>query len=519
MKKVHIFDTTLRDGEQAPGASLTRDGKLRLASQLAALGVDVIEPGFPITSVGEFDAVQQIARTIQGPVIVGFARLKRGDIDRAIESVRDASRRRLHLFISSSQIHLNYQLRKTPAEVIEMVKDLVGYARQYVDDIEFSPMDASRTDRDYLYEIVETALDAGATVINLPDTVGYALPPEYGRMFADVRASVRDIDRAVLSAHCHNDLGMAVANSIAALENGASIVECTLCGVGERAGNAALEELVMAIETRKDTLMMQTNIDTNALYETCRLASRLMRMPIAPNKAITGRNAFSHEAGIHQDGLLKNRATYEIMDPEKIGVPREMIVLGKHSGHHALRERANALGASLSPPAMEQLYDRFKASADEKLWMTDDDLIALLGNDADYTPSGYALLSLQQASGTNIIPTVTATVCDRRTGEETTAAATGSSVIQAALRCLQHLCGESVTVIDARTTMIYACDMESVAEANVLVSMENRIVSGTEFAPDLLTAVAKAYVTAINRSTYEEGTSGEEGEVKIGELT
>lgn len=320
-RMIEIFDTTLRDGEQAPGASLQPEQKIELAHQLASLGIDVIEPGFPISSPGEFAAVQAISRQLQNVEICGFARAVKGDIDAAVRATADAARRRIHLFISSSDIHIEHQLRRPRSEVVATAREMVSYARQFTDIVEFTAMDAARTKMDDLIEMVEVAIEAGASIINLPDTVGYALPHEYGEMFRQVREGARGGDKVRYSAHCHNDLGLAVANSLAAIANGASQIEVTINGVGERTGNCALEELIMALETRGDAIGATTNIRLNQMYETSRQISRAMHFPIAYNKPVVGRNAFQHESGIHQDGLLKNRSTYEIMDPEALGIP------------------------------------------------------------------------------------------------------------------------------------------------------------------------------------------------------
>lgn len=377
-KKIHIFDTTLRDGEQAPGASLTPEQKIMLAGKLAELGVDVMEPGFPVSSPGDFAAVQEISRQIRNVEICGFARAVRDDIDAAVKATQDAERRRIHLFISSSDIHLRHQLRKSRAEVVATAREMTAYARQFSDTVEFTAMDAARTGIDDLIEMVEAVIEEGATIINLPDTVGYALPQEYGEMFRRVRLGARGGDKVSYSAHCHNDLGLAVANSLAAIAGGATQIEVTVNGIGERTGNCALEELAMALETRGEALNAASGLALNKLYETSRLVSETMHFPIAYNKPVIGRNAFQHESGIHQDGLLKDRSTYEIMDPERLGIPRSMIVLGKHSGRHALKDRAAQYGITLEPAELEKVYELFKAAADRQKTVSDEELLELV---------------------------------------------------------------------------------------------------------------------------------------------
>ncbi|AHV95941.1 2-isopropylmalate synthase [Paenibacillus sabinae T27] len=377
-KKIHIFDTTLRDGEQAPGASLTPEQKIMLAGKLAELGVDVMEPGFPVSSPGDFAAVQEISRQIRNVEICGFARAVRGDIDAAVKATQDAERRRIHLFISSSDIHLRHQLRKSRGEVVATAREMTAYARQFCDTVEFTAMDAARTGIDDLIEMVEAVIEEGATIINLPDTVGYALPQEYGEMFRRVRLGARGGDKVSYSAHCHNDLGLAVANSLAAIAGGATQIEVTVNGIGERTGNCALEELAMALETRGEALNAASGLALNKLYETSRLVSETMHFPVAYNKPVIGRNAFQHESGIHQDGLLKDRSTYEIMDPERLGIPRSMIVLGKHSGRHALKDRAAQYGITLEPAELEKVYELFKAAADRQKTVSDEELLELV---------------------------------------------------------------------------------------------------------------------------------------------
>lgn len=376
--KVIIFDTTLRDGEQAPGATMTASEKLKVAHALARLGVDVIEPGFPLSSEDEYNAVQSIAREVQGPIICGFGRAKREDIDRAIAAIQDASRKRIHLFISSSDIHLTHQLRMNRRTVLEIARTMVAYAKEHVEDIEFSAMDASRTDDDFLFELVEAAVSEGATTINIPDTVGFALPEQFGALIARLRQEVHGMDSVTVSVHCHDDLGLAVANSLAGVKCGARQVECTINGLGERAGNAALEEVVMAIHARTDYFAgLTTGVRTRHLNEVSRLVSEITSFHVPPNKAIVGQNAFRHESGIHQDGVLKERKTYEILDPGSVGASDDNVVLGKHSGRHAFKSRLERLGIWLEPAHLDEAFSAFKRLADTREIVADEEIAAI----------------------------------------------------------------------------------------------------------------------------------------------
>jgi 2-isopropylmalate synthase len=406
-KRVYIFDTTLRDGEQSPGVSLNTEEKLRIAKQLAKLNVDVIEAGFPVASTGDFEAVQAIAREVRGPVICGLARANYGDIDRAWEALKEAEHPRIHLFIATSDLHLKYKLQKSRDEVLRLAVDGIKYAKQYTSDVEFSAEDASRSDIDYLCEVVEAAIEAGATVINLPDTVGYSVPSEFGEFIQEIRQRVNNIDKVILSVHCHNDLGLGVANSLAAVRAGANQVEVAVNGLGERAGNAALEEIVMALYTKQVYYGCETQIKYDELYRTSRMVSSLTGMQVQRNKAVVGKNAFLHESGIHQDGVLKERTTYEIMNPQLIGVPQDSIVLGKHSGRHALRERLSELGYSMADEELDKAFVRFKEIADRKKEITDLDLEALVKNEIHIAGDIYHLSYLHVFSGTNIVPTAT----------------------------------------------------------------------------------------------------------------
>jgi len=408
-ERVSIFDTTLRDGEQSPGASMNVEEKLIIARQLAKLDVDIIEAGFAISSPGDFEAVKRIGREIEGPVICSLARAKPEDIDRAWEALKDAARPRIHTFISTSDIHLKHQFRMTREEAKKRAVEMVARAESYVDDVEFSPMDASRSDKEYLYEVLEAVIDAGATTVNIPDTVGYSIPSEFGALIKGIKENVSNIKKAVISVHCHNDLGLAVANSLAAVMNGARQVECTVNGIGERAGNASLEEIVMILRTRKDILNLDTKIIIEHIYPISRLISSITGMMIQPNKAIVGDNAFAHESGIHQDGLLKEKTTYEIMSPKSIGLTQSTLVMGKHSGRHAFKARLKELGYEMSDENLNKAFERFKILADQKKEVFGEDIEAIVADEVlrIEIPDRFKLDKLNVVSGTEAPPTAT----------------------------------------------------------------------------------------------------------------
>lgn len=496
-KQIRIFDTTLRDGEQAPGASMRPEQKIVIARQLARLGVDTIEPGFAISSPGEFQAIQQISRELQNTEICGFARCMAVDIDAAVQATQDAARRRLHLFISSSQIHLDFQLRKTQEQVVEMVRSMVAYGKRFVNEIEFSPMDASRASEDFLFQVIEAAISEGATIINIPDTMGYALPEEFGPLFTKVRNGVRGGDKIVYSTHCHNDLGLAVANSLAAIRHGVTQVEVSVNGVGERAGNCSLEELVMAIETRSDSLGLTTNIHTDQIYETSRVVSRAMHFPIAYNKPIVGRNAFQHESGIHQDGLLKNRNTYEIMDPEAMGIPRSMIVLGKHSGRHAIKHRVAEFGVELNKDELEDLYNRFLEKADEQKIVTDDVLMQLVGESTDTLVQPFSLVDLQVLAGSNRSRIASVTIRRSEDGSEHTYTGAGEGPLEAVIQCIREAMPVGAEFEDLELHSLSTGEDAS-GEAVVSVVSNGQRFRGTAIHRDIILASARAYVAACN---------------------
>ena len=405
MRIVKIFDTTLRDGEQSPGASMNVAEKLRLAEQLARLGVDIIEAGFAIASPGDFEAIKTIGNEVEGPVICSLARAKEEDIKRAWESLKDAPRRRIHTFHSTSDIHLKYQFRISREEALKRSVDMVRFAKSFVDDVEFSPMDATRTDIGYLCEVIEAVIEAGAVTVNIPDTVGYSIPGEFGAMIKTLCERVKNIDKAVISVHCHNDLGLSTSNSLSAVLNGAGQVECTVNGIGERAGNCSMEEVVMALRTRRELFNADTNINTEEIMRSSRLVTKITGISVQPNKAIVGANAFAHESGIHQDGLLKEKSTYEIIRPETIGLHKTKFVLGKHSGRHAFRTRLDELGYTLSDEEVNSAFERFKKLADQKKEIYDEDIEALVSEEFTMVPEIYSLTGLSVSSGTDQKPT------------------------------------------------------------------------------------------------------------------
>jgi 2-isopropylmalate synthase len=446
-----IFDTTLRDGEQSPGASMNLAEKLEVARALRDLGVDVIEAGFPIASPGDFEAVQAIARQVEGPVVCGLARCNAADIDRAWEAVQDAARPRIHVFLATSAIHREFKLNMAKEEIIRLAVQGVERAKGFCEDIEFSPEDAARTELDFLAEVVERAVETGATTVNIPDTVGYAVPTQYAAAIRHLKKTVRGIDNVVISVHCHNDLGLAVANSLAAVEEGARQIECTINGLGERAGNCALEEIVMALRTRSDYFKLPNNINTKRLFPISRLVSHVTGIQVQRNKAIVGQNAFAHEAGIHQDGMLKARSTYEIMNPEDIGLPQTELVLGKHSGRHALRQRISDLGYHLEDGQLQRVFDSFKTLADRKKVIYDADIEALCEAQIHDGPALWTLEAFQANAGG--IPS--ATVCLwHQDGTIVKDAAVGDGPIDAVFKTMERITGVTVKVKDYRVRSV-----------------------------------------------------------------
>jgi len=503
---VRIFDTTLRDGEQSPGASLNHSEKLQIARQLQELNVDIIEAGFPITSPDDFDAVRAIADEIERCTVAGLARCVEKDITRAAEAVRNARSPRIHVFCATSAIHRQYKLKRAREEIVKLSVDGVKLAKTFVQDVEFSPEDASRTEPPFLTEVVEAVIDAGATTVNIPDTVGYATPYEFGELIRHLFRTVKNIDRAIISVHCHNDLGLAVANSLAAVRAGARQVECTINGLGERAGNCSLEEIVMALRTRFDIYGCRTRINTKRIYPTSRLVSALTGIHVQRNKAIVGENAFAHEAGIHQHGMLAHRSTYEIMNPEDVGIPSSRLVLGKHSGRHALQERLGQLGYELSDAHLDLAFERFKALADKKKEVFDADLEGIV---EDLTaekdvPHTWELLSLQTSAGTNVIPTATVRLRNGRTGEEVQDAATGDGPIDAAFACIQRLTGLQATLNEYELRALTG-GRDAQGEVHLEIQTNGKRYRGRGLSTDIIEASALAFVSAVNRAVAAEG--------------
>jgi len=501
-KRVYIFDTTLRDGEQSPGVSLNINEKLEIATQLARLGVDIIEAGFPIASEGDFQAVRAIAENVKGPTIAALARIAPQDIDRAWEAVKAAAKPRIHTFIATSEIHMKYKLQLSREEVLAKAVRGVRHAKQYTDDVEFSPEDAFRSDLDFVCQVVGAAIDAGATTINIPDTVGYATPEEFGRFIAAIRRKVPNIDRAILSVHCHNDLGLAVANSLAAVANGAQQVECAVNGIGERAGNTALEEVVMALYTRKDFYDYYTEINTREIYRASKLVSRLTGMVIQPNKAIVGRNAFAHESGIHQDGVLKERTTYEIMNPEMIGLVQNNIVLGKHSGRHAFRQRLKELGFELDQAELDKAFTRFKNLADRKKEISDKDIEAIVESELRRIPEKFQLEHLHISSGNRIVPTATVGL---RVGEDLIEeAACGEGPVDAAFKAIDKVTNIKVSLMYYNLSAVTG-GKDAIGEVTAKIKCGDRVYIGRGISTDIIEASAKAYINALNKLVFEVG--------------
>ena len=525
--RVIIFDTTLRDGEQAPGAALNIDEKLTIARQLARLGVDVIEAGFPYSSLGDFEAVQKIAEVVGaegGPIICGLARTTHNDIKAAAEALKPAARSRIHTFIATSDIHLQYKLKKSRAEVLSIAGEMVAYAKSFVNDVEFSPEDAGRSDPEFLYEVLERAIAAGATTVNIPDTVGYTTPAEFGALIRGIKENVPNIDRAIISVHGHNDLGLAVANFLEAVKNGARQLECTINGIGERAGNAALEELVMGLHVRRqyfnpflgrpvDSETPLTSIDTRQIYKTSRLVSNLTGMLVQPNKAIVGANAFAHESGIHQDGVLKNRLTYEIMDAQSIGLTDNQIVLGKLSGRNAFRSRLKELGFDLADQELNKAFVRFKELADKKKDVTDWDLEAIVNDEIQQAPELFRLELVQVSCGDRAHPTATIAI---RTpdGQELTDAATGTGPVDAVYKAINRVVNVPNELIEFSVQSVTA-GIDAIGEVTIRLRQGDRIFSGHAANTDIIVASAQAYVNALNRLYASMQRQDEAGKVAI----
>ncbi len=496
-RKIVIFDTTLRDGEQSPGASMNLSEKMEVAQALVDLGVDVIEAGFPIASPGDFEAVSEIAKAVRGPAVCGLARCRTEDIDRAWEAVKHAENPRIHVFLATSAIHREHKLKMDKSQIIERAVDGVKRAAGYCPNIEFSPEDAARTEEDFLCEVVEAAIRAGATTVNIPDTVGYATPAHMGRVIRTLCDRVPNIDEAIISVHCHNDLGMAVANSLAAVEAGAGQIECTINGIGERAGNCSLEEVVMAMRTRHDYYQADTGVVSQRLVPASRLVSHITGMRVQRNKAIVGRNAFAHEAGIHQDGMLKERTTYEIMRPEDVGFTTSDLVLGKHSGRAALASRAKALGFRLTGEQLNTVFDAFKRLADKKKEIYDGDLAALVEEQIHGVADVWTLESYEVTSGTNRVPRVALKV---RKGEEVKSAEMecGDGPVDAIFLAIEKLTDMDVVCNDYRVHSV-TVGKDAQGEVTVQLEYEGNLYRGRGISTDSVEAAAKAFLNAINR--------------------
>ena len=500
MDKIYIFDTTLRDGEQAPGASLNPDEKLKIAHQLKKLNVDVIEAGFPYSSEGDFEAVKKIAKEIKGICITALARARKEDIKAAYEAIKFSENPRIHTFIATSEIHMKYKLKMTPDQVLEAAVDAVKYAKSLVSDVEFSAEDASRSDWEFLCKIYQAVIDAGATVINVPDTVGYAVPEEFGKLIAYLRNNIKNIDKAIISVHCHDDLGLAVANSISAILNGARQIECTINGLGERAGNAALEEIVMILKTRRDFFnKFYTDVKTEEIYKTSRLVSSLTGIKVQKNKAIVGENAFAHESGIHQDGILKEKLTYEIIDPKMVGFSHSKIILGKHSGRHAFSEKLKEMGYELKEEEFEKAFLRFKKLADKKKFIYDEDIEAIIEEELSFIPEVYKLKSFHISSGTNIVPT--ATVAIEKEGEIIQDAACGDGPVDAAFKAIDRITGISGELIDYSIKAVTG-GKDAVGEVILKVKVNDLIALGKSARTDIVEASVRAYLNAINKAAH-----------------
>jgi 2-isopropylmalate synthase len=497
MEKVTVFDTTLRDGEQAAGTSLNLSDKLEIAAQLDRLGVDVIEAGFPASSTGDFEAVRLIARELRRPTICALSLASIDGVDRAWEAIKEAEHPRIHVFLSASDIHLAHQLKKSRDEALKMSRETVARARSYVDDVEFSPMDASRADPAYLYQILEAVISAGATTINIPDTVGYATPREFGSLIQGILDNVPGIDRVVVSVHCHDDLGLAVANSLEAIRIGARQVECTVNGIGERAGNASLEEIVMALRTRRDLFGLSTDIDTTQIYRTSRLVSELTGFPVQPNKAVVGANAFRHQSGIHQDGLLKKSITYEIMDPKWVGVPSSSLVLSKVSGRHAFKERLSELGYSLSEEDLNRAFRDFKELADKKKDITDRDIESLVAEELRTTTEVYHLDHVEVSCGDHNIPTATVRLIGPD-GQILADAALGTGPVDAVYKAINRIVGIPNRLTEFTVKSITE-GIDAIGEVLIRIESDGVTYTGRGAATDIIVSSAKAYMHALNR--------------------
>jgi len=494
--RVLVFDTTLRDGEQSPGASMTITEKLMLARQLERLRVDVIEAGFPISSEGDFESVRRIAEEIRTITIAGLSRASKGDIDRCWDAVRHAAKPRIHTFLATSDIHLEYKLKKSREEVLQIAREAVAYAKSLCQDVEFSAEDSTRSDLPFLAKVVEAVIEAGANVVNIPDTVGYTIPEEYARRIKYLYDHVPNIGKAILSVHCHNDLGLAVANTVTAIQNGVRQVECTVNGIGERAGNASLEEIVMALHTRKDLFGIETGINTREIWPSSAMVTNLTGMLVQPNKAIVGRNAFAHEAGIHQDGVIKSKLTYEIMRPEDVGIKESTLVMGKHMGRHALKQKYQELGFDLSDAEIEKAYVLLKKVADKKKEVFDDDLIVTVRDALRISTPIYKLKYIQSTGGNQII--ATATIVLEKEGQTFKDSATGDGPVDAVLRAIDRITGLEGKLVEYAVRSVTK-GADAVGEVFMKIDFGKASFIGKAASLDIVDASARAYVDAVNK--------------------
>ena len=515
MDRVQIFDTTLRDGEQSPGATMNVEEKLAIARQLEHLGVDVIEAGFAASSEGDFESVRRVAEAVSRPIVLSLARTREQDVDRAIRAVEKAKNPGVHIVIATSDIHLKHKLRMSRQEVIDAAVWAVSRARKHVDYIEFSAEDASRSDVDYLVAVFTAAIEAGARTLNVPDTVGFALPAEFGALFRTLRERVPGADRVIWSTHCHNDLGMAVANSLAAVQNGARQIECTVNGIGERAGNTAMEEVVMALKTRAETFCVETGIVTEQIYPTSRLLQQITGLAVAANKPVVGDNAFAHESGIHQDGVLKYRQTYEIMDPGSVGLASNRIVLGKHSGRHALVSRLRELGLELGDIDMSRLFERFKALADAKKTVYDEDIIALVAQESvrGDVRDRYELVYLNVTTSSMAVPH--ATVKLRIDGAEVLGNGTGDGMVDACFKVISDLTGQHPE-LERYAVKAITGGTDAQGEVSCLVKEDGHIVAGQGSHTDIIQASALAYLNALNKLEYRRQYRAQRQQAEVG---
>ncbi|MBA4494529.1 2-isopropylmalate synthase [Paenactinomyces guangxiensis] len=498
MRTIYIFDTTLRDGEQSPGVNLSASEKVEIATQLERLGVNVIEAGFAASSPGDLQAVREVAKTVKNSSVCSLSRSVQGDIDQAWEALQAAESPYLHIFLATSPIHRQYKLRMSKEQVLERAEEAIRYAKRFFPVVEFSAEDAGRTEIDFLCEVADRAIQAGADVINLPDTVGYLTPEEYANIFVELRKRVPNVDRVRLSAHCHDDLGMAVANSLAAIQAGVEQVEGTINGIGERAGNAAIEEIAMAIKTRESLYQVQTTLNLKEIDRTSRLVSKLTGMFVPGNKAVVGANAFAHEAGIHQDGVLKHKSTYEIMTPETIGLTESRLILGKHSGRHAFRDKLTQLGYPQSDEQINVLFARFKELADRKKEITDDDLIALVEEKLGEASEVYTLESIHISYGSHSLPTASLRIRHQSHGKLLEEAACGNGSVDAIFKTIDRITGEKAELVDYRIHSVTQ-GKDALGEVHVRLEQNEISVRGRGVSTDVLEASARAYLDAVNR--------------------